>query len=45
MSDLLRPQYGDESIRYSIYTGLGFYVLASLLFFAAAKRLKKDWVD
>ena len=45
MSDLLAPTYGAESIRYSIYTGLGFYVLASLLFFIASARLKKDWVD
>ena len=45
MSDLLAPTYGAESIRYSIYTGLGFYVLASVLFFITAARLKKDWVD
>lgn len=45
MSDLLRPTYGDESLRYAIYTGLGFYVIASLLFFIASRTLRSDWTD
>lgn len=44
-SDLLRPAYGDESMRYAMYSGLAFYVVASVLFVLASRRLKKDWVD
>lgn len=45
MSDLLRPAFGEESLRWSIYTGMGFYLIAALLFFLASKTLEKDWVD
>jgi len=45
MSDLLAPRFGDESLRWAIYTGMGFYVLASLLLFSASRTLKKDWVN
>jgi MFS family permease len=44
VSDLLRPRYGDESLRYAIYTGLGFYAVASVLFLIAARTVRKDWV-
>jgi MFS family permease len=44
ISDLLRPHYGAESLRYSIYTGLGFYALAAILFLIASRTVKKDWV-
>jgi MFS family permease len=45
MSDLLAPRFGDESLRWAIYTGMGFYLLASALLFGASKTLKRDWVD
>ena len=45
MSDLLRPTFGDESLRWAIYTGMGFYLLSSVLLFGASRTLKKDWVD
>jgi len=45
MSDLLRPTFGDESLRWAIYTGMGFYLLASALLMGASRTLKKDWVD
>jgi MFS family permease len=45
MSDLLAPQFGEESLRWAIYTGMGFYVLAALLLIGASRTLKKDWVD
>lgn len=44
MSDLLAPQFGDESLRWAIYTGMGFYLLASALLFGASRTLKKDWI-
>jgi predicted MFS family arabinose efflux permease len=44
VSDLLRPRFGDESLRYAFYTGLGFYVIASALLFTAARTVRKDWV-
>ena len=45
MSDLLAPRYGEESIRYSIYSGLGFYLVAALLLLLASRTLKRDWVE
>jgi len=45
MSDLLSAQYGEESLRYSILAGTGFYVLAALLYVVASRTLKRDWVD
>jgi MFS family permease len=45
LADLLKPQYGAESMRYAIYYGMGFYVLAALLLIIASTRLSRDWVD
>lgn len=45
MSDLLAPRFGDESLRWAIYTGMGFYLTASVLLIAASRTLKRDWVD
>lgn len=45
MSDLLAPRFGEESLRWAIYTGMGFYVLAAFLLIGASRTLKKDWVD
>jgi MFS family permease len=45
MSDLLAPRFGEESLRYAIYSGLGFYLLASVLFVLASRTLKRDWVE
>jgi MFS family permease len=45
MSDLLAPRFGDESLRWAIYTGMGFYILASFLLIGASRTLKRDWVD
>ena len=43
LSDQLKPTYGDESLRYAILYGLGFYLLAGVLMLAAALYLKRDW--
>jgi MFS family permease len=43
VSDLLRPYYGTESLRYAIVIGLGFYVLSAFLFWLASRRLARDW--
>ena len=45
VSDALKPVFGAESLRWAIYTGMGFYLLAALLFFLASRRLDRDWVD
>ena len=45
MADLLKPAFGAESLRWAIYTGMGFYLLAALLFFLASRRLERDWVE
>lgn len=43
MSDFYKAQYGNESLRYSMLTAVGFYAIAAGLYFLAAPRLKKDW--
>jgi len=45
VSDALSPHFGAESLRYAIYCGLGFYVVAAGLFALAARRLVADWVE
>ncbi|HRP11920.1 MAG TPA: MFS transporter [Terricaulis sp.] len=45
LSDALSSQYGEESLRYSILYGTGFYVVAALLYLVASRFLKRDWVD
>jgi MFS family permease len=45
MSDLLKPTFGDESLRWAIYTGMGFYVMAALLLIGASRTLKRDWIE
>ncbi len=43
LSDGLKAQYGDESLRYAILSGTVFYVIAAALFIVTAPRLKQDW--
>ncbi len=45
VSDLLAPRFGEESLRWAIYTGMGFYLLAAVLLIGASRTLKRDWVD
>jgi predicted MFS family arabinose efflux permease len=45
LSDTLTMRFGDDSLRYSILAGTGFYILAALLFFLAARWMKEDWED
>ena len=45
VSDALKPTYGDDSLRYAIYSGLGFYVVSSVLFLFASRTIKAHWVD
>ena len=45
VSDLLKPQFGDESIRWAIYSGGAFYLVAATLLFLASRSIKRDWVD
>ncbi len=43
ISDGLKAQYGDESLRYAILSGIVFYAVAAGLFIYTAPRLKRDW--
>jgi MFS family permease len=45
LSDVLKPQYGDESLREAMFAGLGFYALAAVLMAAAGFALRKNWID
>jgi predicted MFS family arabinose efflux permease len=44
MSDRMTAAHGDDALRYSILYGLGFYLLSSVIYFLAARRLKRDWI-
>ncbi len=45
VSDLLHERFGDESIRWAIYSGGAFYALAAALLLLASRRLGRDWVE
>ena len=45
LSDALAAQFGEESLRYSILAGTGFYLVAALLMLAASRTLAHDWTD
>jgi MFS family permease len=45
VSESLRATYGVESLRYAAIGVLGFYLLAGLLMWLAARRLRSDWVE
>ncbi|MCC7002519.1 MAG: MFS transporter [Gemmatimonadaceae bacterium] len=43
LSDALAGRLGQESLRYAILAGLVFYLVAAGLFFAASRRVERDW--
>lgn len=46
VSDLLRGHVAaGQEMRYSLYTGLGFYVVSAAIFLVASRTLQRDWVD
>lgn len=45
ISTSLKASYGVESLRYAAVGCLGFYLLATVLALAAARTLRRDWVD
>lgn len=45
LSDSLQQHYGEDSLRYAILAGTGFYLLASALFLASSRWLERDWEE
>jgi predicted MFS family arabinose efflux permease len=45
LSDALLVRFGEDSLRYSIMAGTGFYVVAATLMFLASRWLKRDWAE
>ena len=43
LSDFFSISHGDESLRYALLSGTGFYLIAAVLMFLAAKTLPTDW--
>jgi MFS family permease len=43
MSDRMTAAHGADALRYSILYGLVFYLLSAAIYFAASRRLGKDW--
>jgi MFS family permease len=42
LSDAMKAAHGEDSLRYSILYGLGFYLLAAVFYLFAAARLRGD---
>ncbi|TNE63608.1 MAG: MFS transporter [Alphaproteobacteria bacterium] len=45
ISDLMKPHFGDESLRYSAIVLMSGYFLAACLVMLSVKSLRKDWID
>jgi MFS family permease len=45
VSDLLKPHYGADSMKWAFIIGLGFYIVAAVLMALASRTIKKDWLD
>ena len=43
ISDYFRETYAEDSLRYSLLSGVALYALAALLLYVTAPRLKHDW--
>jgi sugar phosphate permease len=43
MSDRMKAAHGEDSLKWSILYTLVFYLLSSILYFLASRRLRKDW--
>lgn len=43
LSDAMKAAHGEDSLKYSILYGLGFYLLSASIYFVAARRLERDW--
>jgi hypothetical protein len=43
LSDGLSIRFGEESLRYSILAGTGFYLLAAALLWLATRWVEQDW--
>ena len=45
ISDNLEARFGDDSLKYAILGGTGFYLIAATLFLLSARHLAKDWEE
>ena len=45
ISDNLEARFGDDSLKYAILAGTGFYLIAATLFLLSARHLAKDWEE
>lgn len=43
LSDNLQARFGDDSLKYAILAGTGFYLIAAALFLTSARWLGRDW--
>ena len=45
LSELFKDRFGTEALRYAAVSVVGFYLLAALLMFFAAAKLRTAWVE
>ncbi len=43
LSDFLAPRFGSDALRYSILIATAFYLVSGALFWAASRRLDREW--
>lgn len=44
VSDLLKPHFGADALKYAIISGLSFYLISAALFVAAGRSIRRDWI-
>jgi len=45
ISDVMKPRFGDDALRYSAVALVGLYLVAAVLALFAVRPLRKDWVE
>ena len=45
LSEAFKARFGTEALRYASVSVVAFYLVAALLMFIAARRMRRDWVE
>ena len=45
LSEAFKARFGTEALRYASVSVVAFYLLAAVLMFFAARRMRRDWVE
>jgi hypothetical protein len=45
LSELFKGRFGTEALRYAAVSVVGFYLIAAILMFVAARRIRDAWIE